>query len=212
MQVRSTITREDLAEIIEIEGEGEYIYERDLEVTEHDGYVVVLLEKLRGVIKSLDNPGNLVGDGLRGRVELYILHAHSEFRSLKVRVESQVGAAFRLTIGYFRRSATDLQKELPCKLCKAACKLTLTVILANLGIPYLSPEGADAGMDLTTFQDQIRPILENPQAAAHRAVAELLSQTGLLSAIRVALELIGWIWDVEERFYTFACSKAGCCP
>ncbi|MDP9634338.1 UNVERIFIED_ORG: hypothetical protein J2W85_006425 [Ensifer adhaerens] len=212
MQVRSTITREDLAEIIEIEGEGDYIYDHDLQVTEHDGYVVVLLDKLRGVVKSHDNPGNLVGDGLRGRVELYILHAKSEFRSLKLRIVSQPGAAFRLTIGYFRKTATDLQKELPCKLCKAACKLTLTVILASLGIPYLSPEGADAGMDLTTFQDQIRPILEDPQALAYRAVAELLTQTGLLGALRVALELVGWIWDIEERFYTFACSKAGCCP
>jgi len=212
MQVRSTITREDLAEIIEIEGEGEYIYDHDLQVTERDGYVVVLLEKLRGVIKSLDNPGNLVGDGLRGRVELYILHAQTEFRSLKLRVESEVGAAFRLTIGYFRKTATDLQKELPSKLCKAACKLTLAVILANLGIPYLSPDGADAGVDLTTFQDQIRPILEDPQAMAQRAVTELLTQTGLLGPIRVALDLIGWIWDVEDRFYTFACSKAGCCP
>ncbi|HEV7308453.1 hypothetical protein [Ensifer sp.] len=212
MQVRKTTTREDLAEIIEIEGEGEYIYENELEVTEHDGYVVVLLEKLRGVVESLDNPGNLVGDGLKGRVELYVLHAKSEFRSLKLRVASKAGAAFRLTIGYFRKTAADLQKELPCKLCKAACKLTLAVILAHLGIPYLRPDGADAGMDLTTFQDVIRPILEDPHAAAQRAIAELLTQTGVLSSIRVALELIGWIWDVEERFYTFACTMAGCCP
>ncbi|MBD9488741.1 hypothetical protein [Ensifer sp. ENS11] len=212
MQVRSTITREDLAEIIEIEGEGEYIYERQLEVTEHDGYVVVLLEKLRGVIKTLDNPGNFVGDRLKGRVELYILNAKIEFRSLKLRVESQAGAAFRLTMAFFRKTVTNIKEEMPCKLCKAACKVTLSVILASLGIPYLDLEEAQAGINLTGFKDEIGQFLDNPQAAAHGIVAELLEQTGLVGAIRIALEVLGWICDAEDRLYTFACSQAGCCP
>lgn len=214
MPLYEQATRAELAEIIEIEGEGEYIFNRDLHVTERDGYVVVLIEKLRGVVKTEVQRGNLAAKQMRDRVELYILHAASDFRQLNLRISSDVGAAFRVTIGFFRAKIEEAKKDFPCKLCKAGCRLILSVILAHVGIPYLDLGGVGEAIALGDHADQIGDILSDPLQAGNDLVTAFLQQNdiGLLLALREALKVVEWVLDAEEKVFTATCERVGCCP
>ncbi|MGT2441531.1 hypothetical protein ACU4I5_01930 [Ensifer adhaerens] len=206
--------REDALEIIQIEGEGEYLYNRDLLITQDDGYVVILIEKLRGVVYTRDNPGNLAGDQLRDRVELYILQPGSAIESFKLSIKSHAGAAFRATVGFFKRTIQKAYEELPCKLCKALCKLVVSALLAQLGIPYFDPASATAAIDITQHHDVIATVLADPSQARHELLAEVLGRIdwSLLNAVRVALDGANWLLDATDRLYGRACAMVGCCP
>ncbi|WP_104662426.1 hypothetical protein [Ensifer adhaerens] len=205
--------REDALEIIQIEGEGEYLYNRDLLITEDDGYVVILIEKLRGLVYTRNTPENLAGDRLRDRVELYILRPGPAIENFKLSIKSHANAAFRATVGFFKRGFQKAYDELPCKLCKVVCRLVVSALLANLGIPYFDPENAAAAIDISQHHEVIATVLTDPSQARHELLAEVLGRIdwSLLNAVRVALDGANWLLDATDRLYGRACAMVGCC-
>ncbi|MGF6254283.1 hypothetical protein [Ensifer sp. LBL] len=205
--------RENALEIIQIEGEGEYLYNRELLITEDDGYVVILIEKLRGLVYTRNTPENLAGDRLRDRVELYILRAGPAIESFKLSIKSHAGSAFRATVGFFKKAFHEAKEEFSCKLCKALCKLVVSALLANLGIPYFDPENAAAAINLSEHQDLIATALTDPSHALNPLLAEVMGKIEgpLLETIRDVLAVANWWLDVTDRLYGRACAMVGCC-
>ncbi|MBM3091631.1 hypothetical protein GFB56_12490 [Ensifer sp. T173] len=220
MLLTHTIIREDALEIHEIEGEGDVDFVHDFSISEDNGFIVVLIEKIRGAVYSnLRDQGENLARDAREKVELYLYRPSKKLWSLSLRIKAKGDSAFRATVGFFKRTIENANKDLTCKACKAVCKLLVSTILASIGIPYLDgAEAADAvdqAVSLKEYRTGIEALADNPVAPDHRAssIGELMARIdpSLLKGIRFALDAMNWYLDATDKIYTFACAQVGCC-
>ncbi len=110
--------------------------EQEFEIPEGAEIAAVLVETLSG--SSNISVEGLADEELSGydRIKLRISHINTETKSLVLRITTNVNSKMRITIAFLKKKTS----ELPCKLCKEFCRLSVSALLANFGIPYLEAD------------------------------------------------------------------------
>lgn len=74
------------------------------------------------------------------RVKAFVSRVSGNTKDLVIKIGTKAGAKVTVTVAFFKQVTKDRAKKLPCRLCKAACGLALSITLAHFGIPYLDAE------------------------------------------------------------------------
>jgi hypothetical protein len=136
--IKQKTIADDNAQVHVIEGELTKSKElvQEFEFPEGAEIAVVLVETLSGEL-SISVEG-LANEELSDyeRIKLRISSIGAGIESLILRISSNVNSKLRITIAFLKKKAS----ELPCKLCKELCRLSVSALLANFGIPYLDAD------------------------------------------------------------------------
>ena len=72
-----------------------------------------------------------------GAVKLFVSRIGSGAKIISVKIATKTKATVRVTVAFLKKQGSAALRDLPCKVCKAVCRLLVRSALAHLGIPYL---------------------------------------------------------------------------
>ena len=119
-------------------------------------------------------------------------------------------AKIRILIGKILRGLQIAGQQISCKLCKKAISLILSTMLVCLGIPPAPSGGYDANGLIGSIKNFFGQLSGGQFGAALQSVHRLLP-TNWTAYLIGAFRLVGWVFDLSDRFYQYFCHIAGLC-